>query len=146
VSEAAEDALLDYLRDPRRFDASRNTPLQEYLFRAASHDVLNHFESERRREACIRIYGEFLRGRPQTYEPVDGEPPPEHELGIDEFVHNDAERQAARLWLQGERHTRPLADILGLSSLSRSQAQREVKRFKDRLRQGLRRWNRNHQH
>src|SRR5438874_9018475 len=49
--EACEDAILDYLRCPQRFDVARGVPLAAYLYRASWRNVADKLDAVARRRA-----------------------------------------------------------------------------------------------
>jgi DNA-directed RNA polymerase specialized sigma24 family protein len=132
--DAAEDALVEYAARPTRFDPARGIPLEAYLLRAASRNLINRLDAERRRKAREDQYAqqtainEAIRERPEPHSSY---------LGRIEFVlsgaESDAEKCAMKLWLKGERQTRAFAEALGLGDLPAEEQRIEVKRFKDRI-------------
>lgn len=140
-AEAAEDAILEYLRNPHRFDVSRGVPLERFLFRAAWRNAVNLVRSEKTRSAREARYAALV--------PVHREPAAE----IDAFHSHVAQhwgrlldktiekrhRGAVLLWLRGERRTAILASALGWASLPAVEQRRQIKRLKDRLRKRIRR-------
>jgi len=134
LQDAAEDAVMDYARCPRRFDASSDQSLNRCLYRAAWRNVADSLDADvkrRRREA--RYSAETA---PQDRAPGMGQRSGISEVDLKrrilELAINDAEREALGRWLDGERCTEPLAQALGVDFLPILEQRRTVKRFKDR--------------
>ncbi len=129
--DATEDALLEYLARPERFDPSRMVPLDGYLFCAACRNLINYLDSERRRKARERQYVE--QAVPKTFPSSVSSSEIRTEQLIAATSPNSAERGAMKLWLNGERSTAAFAKALGFVNLSAAQQRAQVKRFKDRV-------------
>lgn len=130
-ADAVEDALLDHLRRPARFDCSRGVPLEGYLFHTARRNLANSLDGERRRKAREAKYATEMSSV------VSAEEAPEREatksLLASTAAASSIEERAARLWLSGERSTSALAEALQIMGLPAAQQHSEVKRFKDRV-------------
>jgi hypothetical protein len=133
--DAVEDAILEYAMHAHRFDVSRGTPLDRFLYHAAWRNVVNLLQAESKRKAReARYSAEAIRLKPD-----DGEPDTLHQNATDRGVRvlvqvaGKTERSAFLLWLRGERRTEILARALGLSHLEPQDQRGAVKRFKDRL-------------
>jgi hypothetical protein len=64
LDEATDDAILDYLRNPQRFDSQRGISLHAYVGVAAVRNVLDRHRAEsRRREREARFAAETERDR-----------------------------------------------------------------------------------
>lgn len=138
VADAVEDALLDYVSDPSRFDMRRQVPLLAFLLQAAARNLINRLESERRSQnrqiryasdAAARIAD---RGTSHGLEFWQT-------LSANDVTTDEGERQAFELWRGGERRTEAFARVLGMSDRSLSEQTQAVKRFKDRLIKRIRR-------
>jgi hypothetical protein len=139
VVNAVEDALLDYMSDPGRFDMTRDVPLGAFILRAASRNLINSLASERRRHDREGRYASDAAAMMARYEPSDGPDLSKITLSPDDVSSDGAERQAFELWRGGERRTEAFARVLGLADRSPVVQAREVKRFKDRLIKRIRR-------
>lgn len=143
LNDAAEDALIDLAGRPERFDPERGVPLDDYLFGAAWRNAADRLRSEGRRRLREAEYArqqgdEFLRPEMDAAEA-------QHDLDavlavLGRAEASEAERQALRLLLEGERSSEVWAHVLGLSGLPPEARRRQVKRLKDRLLKRLRRW------
>lgn len=131
--DAVEDAILDYVRDPRRFCADRGVPLEGFVSMAARRNALNYQRAESARKARE---GRFAVNSECTRTELEGTRDDNKArlwIAVLEDSSGPAERRAIRLWLKGERRTDTLASVLGWSGLPAGDQRREVKRFKDRL-------------
>lgn len=137
VIDAVEDALLEYIGRPARFDATRNVPLSAFLLRAAARNLINALESERRRRDREARYATDNGVITMSDPLLDAHDRP-NALSGDVTIPSE-EREAYELWRKGERRTEVFAQALGLSSLALADQRREVKRFKDRLLKRIRR-------
>jgi CheY-like chemotaxis protein len=145
LAEAAEDAFLDYVRRPARFDPGRGVALEEYLFEVACRDVVDRQRSEGRRrvgetEYARVVFDQPIRAGVEHFEI-------RHDLEVllstlaDEgVVAGQTERRALRLLMEGERSPEVWARVLGVAGRPAEEQRREVKRLKDRLLRRLRRW------
>lgn len=141
ISTAVEDAFLEYARAPGRMDLSRGVPLERCLMPAASRNLANLLQSERRRKVREAAYALRLPRHPLLSEPnaiatADRSRTRQQILGV---AVTPAERRALVLMLRGERATAVLAQVLGLSDLSPSEQHHQVKLFKLRMVKRLRR-------
>lgn len=131
--DAVEDALLDHLRRPGRFDRSRGVPLEGCLFHASCRNLANSLDGERRRKA------RELRYASETPSTVAADVAPEPgadammTLLMSTAAASSTEERAAKLWLSGERSTSALAEALQITELPITEQRTEVKRFKDRV-------------
>jgi RNA polymerase sigma-70 factor (ECF subfamily) len=138
VVEAVEDAILDHLARPGRFDPLRGKPLEQFLYFAALRNLCNLIETERRRKSREAMYA-FLH-QPVLVPNVDGETTYNalRAIALDSAL--DAREAAAiRLWFDGDRSTLGLAKALKVTATTAGEQRREVKRFKDRVLKRLRR-------
>jgi hypothetical protein len=131
---AAEDAILEYARRPWRFDRARGVPLEGFLHCAASRNVLNLLQSERRRRAREQRYAiELSRTSSST-----GEDPDDNDVAYRRrqllAIVGQQDRQMLTVWLGSvETSTDGLMAALRLSHLPQAERQRALKRFKDRI-------------
>jgi RNA polymerase sigma-70 factor (ECF subfamily) len=140
ITDAATDALLDYADHPTRFDPTK-AALLHYLKMSAWFDLLNALKRQQRR-----------RRREIPVDPVELPPPAGNTIQEDdddtltaqslmervlEAIPEPRDRQLLHLLLDGERRTRPYAEILGLQNHDELEQRRLVKRHKDRLKKRL---------
>ena len=128
VGDAVEDALLDYRRQPSKFDPTFGS-LANYLYRIAWRNADDRFRSEIRRR---QRESHWARRRtvhfcaPRLQESI---------ASLANKLRVPANELAVfQLWICGERRSASLAAALGLSELLASEQRREVKRFNDRMR------------
>lgn len=140
---AAEDALLDLIRDPARYDPAKAT-LRGYLRMAARRD-LGHVADKERRHHVGRKSSEFVElaagpGNSHPNAPADDLPSfdaPHLAAEIDSF---DADERAVfEAMREGARATAEFAAALGLGHLSPDDQFDAVKRVKDRIKKRLQR-------
>ena len=136
--DAAVDALLDYLRNPRRFDPARGVPLTKWLECPARRNLLNRLTLEQRRT----FYETNVPHSTLEAYPV---PTPDREPDLGNYLRlmfpdwTGAEYAALRLWMCGERHTSVFARLVGAAGLPPREQRAIVKRLKDKLFKRLRR-------
>lgn len=145
IVNAVEDALLDYAARPARFDPSRGVPLEAYILRASTCNLVDDLRAEHRRRARESRYASsvlFDSRSPglREFEPRYDQQTLDTELDFSAMAANDSEASALRLWLGGEKRWPRLAEALGARELPPDQQRAEVKRFKDRILSRLRRW------
>jgi RNA polymerase sigma-70 factor, ECF subfamily len=135
VHDAIVDALLDYAAAPARFDRTRNISLQSFLYYASRKNLSNLLVAEGRRRTRE---AEYATTRPLVT--ADSMGVDAHGLRSSEARHriekvssDDRERDMVRKWLSGERRTRELATVYGVSHLPPKEQQKEIKRVKDRI-------------
>jgi hypothetical protein len=147
---AAEDALLDLIHHPERYQPERSS-LASYLRRAAKGDLFNRWRHEqihRERRVALEVVellpvrGNYLRD--ERAEPgrrlEEEEAVAELSARIPAVVLDrltEAEARAWAIWRTGERRTAPLAVALGYGDRPPAEQRQEVKRFKDRLRKRI---------
>jgi RNA polymerase sigma factor (sigma-70 family) len=134
--DAAEQALLDFLRSPHRFDPARSG-LGSYLRMAARRDLWNLLEAERRARRGISL--------DSVAEPADHR----NRVRDEELTWDDPRLAAARagfdaderatleLLLRGVRKTSAFVNRLGLTHLTADEQVVAVKRAKDRVKKRL---------
>jgi RNA polymerase sigma-70 factor (ECF subfamily) len=153
ISDAAVDAIMDYISRPTRFDPARGR-LDAFLFQAAWRNVSDSLES-----IAARISREtrYAHAASLLAPPVlltsdhdsagSGVEDPDLDTLLQVLARDErsseVERVAVRLWAEGERRSEVFAALLGLDHRPPDEQRREVKRFKDRLVKRLRRlWER----
>lgn len=147
--EAATDALVDYLKEPGKFDPEKRG-LFGYLVMAATGDLRNAFDKQGRRQqrevsldalSAVEV-AEACRKKDETEKRavarVDSRRMSQQ---IADLFPDPKDRQLLELILDNERKTEPYAHVLGfLDSLSVDAQRREVKRHKDRIKKRLERY------
>lgn len=140
IHDAVVDALMEYHARPARYDASRGTPLRQFLLFAARRNVLDRRDSEARRRGHETIVPSDtlseLGGAAPEVVPSDFSAT----IAVPEDDFTEAERTVLHLWRAGERRTRVYAEALGRGSLPFAEQRVHVKRLKDRVVQRARRW------
>jgi DNA-directed RNA polymerase specialized sigma24 family protein len=139
INDAAEDAILEYLQDPGRFNPSMAVSLDRFLYVIAKRRLANRVRGERRRLAraanYLRSALHALTLRP-IEEAMSGPQSPLTRHLLSACRPN--ERQALVLWLQGAADG-DLVRALNIASVTPADRTQELKRFKDRMRQRARR-------
>jgi DNA-directed RNA polymerase specialized sigma24 family protein len=150
--EAAEDAILALIKNPRSYDPER-AALDVYLRMSARGDLRNILEREKRHRArSFPIDPVALPAAPrnQTLEHAD---PAAVVVLAEELARRaaaleaeaapagltPAEMQVLTMMRQGERATTAFARALGVDHLPSAEQRREVKRAKDRITKRLKR-------
>jgi hypothetical protein len=154
IAEAAGNAIICLIKNPKGFDASRNSaglPLFAYLRLAAQRDLKNILKREARHwHGHVRLEtvelsplaGKYLGRNEDPSEPLQLQEEVEKGREILCSVReglSDGERQALEMMLQGERKTAAFARILGIERLPKKEQQAEVKRMKDKLKKRIER-------
>jgi RNA polymerase sigma factor (sigma-70 family) len=155
-TEAAVDAILALIKNPRSYDPARGTSLAGYLRMSARGDLQNRLRKERRhsdRRADLEAVelsptgGKYLQ---------DGEADPIHILigreELEEMIARiptvpaavldeltEQERVVLSLIRQGQRKTEVYARALGIDGLPVAEQRQVVKRLKDRVQKRLQR-------
>ncbi len=133
INDAAEDALLEYLNCPRRFNPALGVPLGHYLYWNARRNVLDALRAESARRRRETRYADKLARwcYPRDLSSVE----------LTHLVRRAAlnatavptERTAILHWLQGSGTIASMAQDLEISHLPLEQLRPAVKRFRDRL-------------
>jgi hypothetical protein len=134
LSDACEDAILEYGASPRRFDPARGVPLDRFLQMAAARNLADLLKADARRRRRETTYVERQQSAPRVRTLLGVEGETDARRRILSVVHGGLERTALAQWLAGEQRAASLAAALGISHLSPVEQRREVKRFKDRVR------------
>ncbi len=145
VEHAAEDAILNLIRDPTSYKPGRST-LEAYLRMSAQGDLRNLLATEKRRTAgkkplaAVELLDPDGKHTGREDDPalrlMIEEERAELERRIPASVREgltECETRALELMLQGERRTSVYAEACGLAGLPAEQQEREVKRIKGRL-------------
>jgi hypothetical protein len=155
VEEAADEALVCLIKNPERFDASRNSaslPLFAHLRLAAQRDLQNILRKEKRHRRG-RVTMEAVEDSPSAGKYLGRNDDPSEGLQLREEVEkadgkifrfvreglSDGEHQALELMRRGERKTAAFARVLGIEHLAKKEQQAEVKRVKDKLKKRIER-------
>jgi RNA polymerase sigma factor (sigma-70 family) len=150
--QAAEDAILALIENPRSFNADRGA-LDAYLRMSARGDLRNLLAKEgRHRSRRAGIEAVELSAADRNYlqeitDPAsiiehaeDQETPKFHRIPENVRASLNREEEAVlMLMAQGERKTEAYGRILGILHLPQETQRREVKRVKDRLKRRLER-------
>ncbi len=159
VQTAATDAVVSYIKKPQQYDPTKRG-LVGYLVMSAQGDLKNALASLRRRQQReVPLDSVELR---QFARNIDTEEETENELGpvsvspaanIERSQELDvllvelaalfdtlADKEMAKLVLQGERDTSAFVRLLGIDGLGINEQRREVKRHKDRIKKRIERW------
>jgi len=150
LRDAVTDAVMDYIKNPGRFDPSRKS-LWGYLVMVADGDMKNALKKAGRKRKDEIVVGsvedESADGNTEVKAVQAGRQPDqidsirEKELvaKIREALPDARDRQVLDLILAGERSTERFAEVLGLEGLSVEEQRRAVKRHKDRITKRLHR-------
>jgi hypothetical protein len=148
LEEAAETALLEYFKNPARYDPARLS-LSSYLLMAADRDLKNLLQREARHRAHLVPLDPVVHGTPARNDEQDEDDaialPPgvtrEQVLqALWDKVRSPRDREVLRLMVvEGERRTEVFVQVLGIEHLPRDAQRRQVKRVKDRLNKMMRR-------
>lgn len=149
VYDAATDALLDFIKNPTKFNPAKGDPWT-YLHLAAKRDLLNLQRSRTRAHnrdlrhsgvAPGQVAGNWMEPSIDE-EGLGREAAKQRLLEIERGqvdTMSNADHQILRLIANGERRTGPFAVVLGVESLPEAEQRRAVKNAKDRLLKRLRR-------
>lgn len=136
VSDAATDALVDYIKHPSKWNPNLGT-LVSYICMAADRDLQNALEKERRRQKREIFMSDVEDSGPDRNVVSDDEGQSEAISGfldvLDRTVTSQRDRELLTLMLTGERSTERFAELLGIQALPKSEQARVVKQHKDRL-------------
>jgi len=152
LNDAAEDALINYIRNPASFDPSKRG-LKGFLEMSARGDVLNALaKSQRRRnretgldavEETSEPGNELVDPKLEGFEPLVLE---EIGLTVEQLrtevagvLQEPTDRAFLNLILRGERSTAAFAQVIGLQDRPFPEQAKAVKRHKDRIMKRLRR-------
>lgn len=152
IQDAVINSLLDYAERPTIYQPHRS-PLRSFLYFAAKGDLLNLLKRERRRTSRERSLvlvedpsdsGNVSREGQKTVPSAEDAAIESQEAAgcwqlVAPYFPDQRDHELVALVLQGERKTRPYAEVLGILQLDRVAQQREVKRHKDRIGKRLRR-------
>jgi DNA-directed RNA polymerase specialized sigma24 family protein len=150
LETAAHDALRGYVQRPQQYDPTR-MDLAAFLRMSARRDLFNLLRSERRHHRG-RVHWDDVELALQRGNISRSDECPADRLEREEQAAlaqalleriaeqlSEPERAGLRLMLEGERSTPVFAAALGRSDLPPLEQEREVKRFKDRIKARLKR-------
>lgn len=151
VAESAEDALLDYLSRPERFDPSRGVPLLRWLFIQARGHLSNKLRQKRSRQQHERPVG--VRGEQfekfvsemshemTTYQGKEKEALAEERLVLDNLVMRLSfdDREEVALLRRGASF-KEWVQLLGIDNYPAEVQHKKINAEKDRLKKKLKRW------
>ncbi len=143
LEEAAETALLEYFKNPARYDPAKLS-LSSYLLMAADRDLKNLLQREARHRARLIPLDPVAHAHQARNDEQDTD---EEEITLPPGVTREQVLQALRskvtdeqdwrvlelMVIENERRTEVYAQVLGIGHLPRDAQRREVKRAKDRL-------------
>ena len=136
VSDAATDAIVDYIKHPSKWNPNRGT-LVSYICMAADRDLRNALEKDRRRQKREIFMSDVEDSGPERNVVSDDEEQSEAISGLldvlDRTVTSQRDREFLTLMLTGERSTERFAELLGIQALPKSEQAKVVKQHKDRL-------------
>lgn len=149
VFDAAEDALVDYMKNPGKFDPTKQS-LRSYLSMAATRDLLNSVAKRQRRSAREKLVGDVElaahAGNKELWVLASPAPSAEQALFAEELWQmveqsftDPRDRRVLGLMLDGEHSTQPFAAILGIGQEPLATQRRAVKQRKDRILKRLKR-------
>jgi hypothetical protein len=138
--DAATDAVMEYLAEPRRFDTCRGVPLGAFLRLMAYRNLQDAFRRHHRRHSLLLEWRDALIQRRSHHNP-DGYDAAKPRMLRDAFVQvcNPMEMRAVEVWMDGPRDTAAIAKALALAVPTTSLRRQLVKRFKDRILKRLKR-------
>jgi RNA polymerase sigma-70 factor (ECF subfamily) len=142
IRDAATDALVDYIKRPKRWDPKKGT-LVAYICMAADRDLLNALEKVQRLRKHEVLsadveHEEFDRNvLPEDVGPSDAMA--RLLCALDRKVTSETDRLFVTLMLEGERSTSKFAEVLGIQDLPKQEKARTVKQHKDRLKKVIER-------
>jgi len=135
LNEAAEDALLEFVKNPHKFDPAKGT-VAGYLRMSATADLRN-IQAREARHHRNRASADCVEDAPAAGndERDDADSPTFDEPGLAAVIagFNDTERRFFELMRAGEKRTPVLAVVLGLADAAADLQTAEVKRMRDRL-------------
>lgn len=140
IIDAANDAILAYATRPQVFDASRNVPLDGFLYGIAARILRDRLRGEQRRHVRERAYAEHVERAfgDRTDNRATSSAVIQAVRRALPLVCDPTELAAVVVWLH-EDDSGAVAVRLGLSHLERTEQRREVKRFISRVAKRLRR-------
>lgn len=142
IRDAATDALVDYIKRPKRWDPKKGT-LVSYICMAADRDLLNALEKLQRLRkhellsADVEDEGFDRNVLPEATGPSD-------DIAwllsaLDTQVTSETDRRFLTLMMEGERSTDKFSEVLGIQNLPKQEKARTVKQHKDRLKKVIER-------
>lgn len=141
AGDKATDAIVEYLRNPGKFDGSRGG-LFGYLLLIARGDALNLMrDAGRKKKNLARLVELSATDGKSMQETLDVTLDADRILREHraEVIRDQGDEAVLRLYLQGEKETRAYAEALGIAALTAVEQMKAVKLRKDRIEQRLRR-------
>jgi RNA polymerase sigma-70 factor (ECF subfamily) len=147
VHDAAVQVLVDYLREPERYDPSRSN-LVSWLQMQAHGDLTNDYRSPKRsfHQRRVTLMRDDVEGegfaRNLRLMRSDDYPSDIERDALDKALGalvDDRDRRLLALLLDGDTSTAAAANVLGISHLPDEEQQAEVKRNKDRIKARVKR-------
>lgn len=127
IADAVTDAIVEYLRAPERFDATRGVPLERFLYVAAVRNLANAARSERRHHDRDAAYAAALVT-------IDCLPTSSSDSLIEKALDREPDpevREILRQWLAGDRRIELWTHLRRFQDLPVDEMRRAVKRIKD---------------
>jgi DNA-binding response OmpR family regulator len=128
VFDAVVDAIMEYIEEPLRFDASRGVPLHRFVQMAARRNLANHVRSEAQRKAREAAYGLHAIAIREAHPSGDDD----LRSVVLDLARNERERRVLSHLLDG--NTRGLQQALEVLDPDPDNPARKIKRFTDRMR------------
>lgn len=149
--EAAEDALLALIRNPRSYSAERQA-LEAYLRMSARGDLRNLLKKERRYKSG-RVSWKSIELSPDAGKYLGRKDDPSFPMQLAEEAHSVmnsipesirkklsiTDLRGVEMILRKERRSEAFAELYGLLHLPEKEQSRQVKRIKDRLKKMMKR-------
>lgn len=152
IESAIDEALVEYVREPGKFDPRRKVPLEAFLLMAANRNVANTLRSERRRKHRERkaIKDKLISQKEKISVELELSAgniiQSERETATQRILasvlpvlSNSKDNQVFQLMLRGVREQVSYAGVMGITDLPLSEQRRRVKRAKARITKFLRR-------
>lgn len=142
IRDAATDAMVDYIKNPTKWNPDRST-LVSYICMAADRDLLNAVEKSKRLYKREILVPDVEDRHMERNVPAEDEGRSDVTQGLldalDRHVTSRSDREFLTLMLTGERSTDRFAALLGIGNLPRQEQARVVKQHKDRLKKVVQR-------
>ena len=142
IRDAATDALVDYIKHPKRWDPRRGT-LVSYICMAADRDLQNALKKlQRLRKHELLSADVEDEGFDRNVLPEDSDPSDAMASllpALETQVTSERDRRLLHLMLEGERSTDKFSEVLGIQNQPKQEKARTVKQHKDRLKKVIER-------
>lgn len=142
IMDLATDAIMAYLREPRRFDPQRSS-LYSYLAMIARGDGLNRLQSKKSEQKKLRLYSQEVveldspaRNMQKEAETTWDATTLLEKYGK-EIVEDEVDGAVLRLILLGEKDTAAYARAINVAHLPEDERKAAVKQRRDRIEKRL---------